>query len=68
MIVLSPRAPNDNCKRKIIKCPQCTNGRLCDITTISGIENKAVAVNENAEVVIVVKCPKCGTDIGITIK
>lgn len=65
MIVMSQSKSITQLKSKILKCPKCNHGRLCDIPNP---QNTSVTLTQDANVDFIIKCPNCKTSIGITIK
>ena len=67
MIKYSLRTGEKRQKCKPIKCPSCNHGRLCD----APIASESLATNdtmgEDADKIIL-KCPKCGLSIDLTIE
>jgi len=49
---------------KIIKCPYCKKGRLCDVPTTSYSQVITSKVNKD----IVIKCSKCGVPVNLEIR
>ena len=52
---------------KVLKCPHCVKGRLCDVPASPPGEHR-ILIHDNLDVDLLIKCPHCGCVIGVKIK
>ena len=53
-------------KRKTLKCPSCTRGRICDAP--AACQSRATDADIDDVDSIILKCPKCGLSVAVTIE
>lgn len=66
MIVVSPKVSIEKYKLKTIRCPRCDRGRICDTPVVCRSQEQVSSCAKND--CIVIKCPKCGAQILLTIE
>jgi hypothetical protein len=67
MIEVSAKGPKPTQHTKILRCPHCSTGRICDVPASLPGEHK-ITKHDNFDVDLLIKCPHCGDVIGIKIK
>jgi DNA-directed RNA polymerase subunit RPC12/RpoP len=67
MIMVSPKVLQPITNKKVLKCPQCEKGRLCDVPIFLTSQHN-ISISENINADLILKCPNCGCQIGIKIK
>jgi hypothetical protein len=52
----------------VVRCPLCAKGRIVDATRKTDISKlRLYGPRDTSEALLIVKCPKCGEQIGIAL-
>lgn len=55
--------------RKILRCPICEKGRIADVPAGAALSQyRLFAMEGDKPVDIIAKCPRCGMQVGITVR